>query len=112
MAQADSLAQGRVWSGVDAQRVGLIDKLGNLEDAIAEAAQLADMKDFGIKKFPKYKTGIERLIEDLGGAGVKVRQNFIEEEIGTDAYSVIKQIKAALEKEGVQARMPFVLDIK
>ncbi len=112
MAEADSLAQGRVWSGVDAQRIGLIDKLGNLEDAIAEAAQMADMKDYGIKKFPKYKTGFERLIEDLGGAGVKVKQNFIEEEIGTEAYSVLKQIKAAMEQEGVQARMPFVLDIK
>lgn len=112
VAEADSLAQGRVWSGVDAQRIGLIDKLGNLEDAIVEAANMAELKDYGIKKLPKYKTGLERILEDLGGAGAKAKQNLIEEEIGTEAYSVLKQIKAAMEQEGVQARMPFILDVK
>lgn len=112
MAEADSLAQGRVWSGVDAQRIGLVDKLGNLEDAIAEAAQMAELKDYGIKKYPKYKTGFERFMEDLAGAGVKAKQDFIEKEIGTKGYSILKQIKSTMEQEGVQARMPFVLDIK
>lgn len=112
VAEADSLAQGRVWSGVDAQRLGLIDALGNLEDAIAEAAKMAEVKEYGIKKFPKYKTGFERLMEDLGGAGAKAKQNLIEEEIGTEAYSLLKQVKMAMDQKGVQARMPFVLDIK
>lgn len=112
MATADSLAQGRVWSGVDAQRIGLVDTLGNLEDAIAEAAQMAKLKEYGIKKFPKYKTGFERLMEDLGGAGAKAKQDFIEQEIGIEAYSVLKQVKAAMEQKGIQARMPFVLHIK
>jgi len=114
MAEVDSLAQGRVWSGVDAQRVGLVDKLGNLEDAIAEAAGLAELTedDYGIKKFPKYKTGFERLMEDFGGAGAKAKQDFIQEEIGTEAYTILKEVKAAMEQDGVQARMPFVLNIK
>ncbi len=114
VAEADSLAQGRVWSGVDAQRVGLIDKLGNLEDAIAEAAQLAELKKegYGIKKLPKYKSGFERFIEDLGGAGAQAKQDFIEDEIGAEAYSLLKKVKSALEQKGVQARMPFVLDVK
>ncbi len=112
VAEADSLAQGRVWSGVDAQRIGLVDELGNLEDAIVEAANMAELKDYGIKKFPKYKTGFERIIEDLGGAGAKAKQNLIEEEIGTEAYSILKQVKTVLDQEGIQARMPFVLDIK
>lgn len=112
VAEADSLAQGRVWSGVDAQRIGLVDELGNLEDAIAEAANMAELKEYGIKKFPKYKTGFERIMEDLGGAGVKAKQNLIEEEIGAETYSILKQVKMVLDQEGVQARMPFVLDIK
>ena len=112
VAEADSMAQGRVWSGVDAQRLGLVDTLGNLEDAVAEAANMAEMKEYGIKKFPKYKSGFERLMEDLGGAGAKAKQNLIEDEIGTEAYSLLKQVKAAMDQEGVQARMPFVLDIK
>ena len=112
VAEADSLAQGRVWSGVDAQRLGLVDSLGNLEDAIAEAANMAEMKEYGIKKFPKYKSGFERFIEDLSGASTKAKENLIEEEIGSRAYTLLKQVKTALDQEGVQARMPFVLDIK
>ena len=112
VAEVDSLAQGRVWSGVDAQRNGLVDELGNLEDAIAEAAEMAELKEYGIKKFPKYKSGFERFMEDFGGAGAKAREKLISEELGTEAYTILKEVKRAMEQEGVQARMPFVLDIK
>lgn len=112
MAEADSLAQGRVWSGADAKRLGLVDQLGNLEDAIVEAAKMAEVEEYGIKKFPKYKSGFEKLMEDLGGASAEAKQSFIEEEIGSEAYSILKQVKSAMEQKGAQARMPFVLDIK
>jgi protease-4 len=112
LAEADSLAQGRVWSGVDAKRLGLVDELGNLKDAIAEAAKMAEVEDYGIKKFPRYKSGFEKLMEDLGGVSTEAKQSFIEEEIGQEAYSILKQVKSAMEQKGVQARMPFVLDIK
>mgnify|MGYP000185296044 CR=1 FL=1 len=112
VAEADSLAQGRVWSGVDAKRLGLVDELGNLEDAIAEAAKMADLEEYGIRKLPKYKSGFERMLEDLSGAGVKAKQELIEDEIGTEAYSILKEVKSAMEQEGIQARMPFILNIK
>ena len=112
VAQADSLAQGRVWSGEDAKRLGLVDELGNLDDAIAEAAAMANIKDYGIKKFPKYKSGIERLIENMQGSSAEWKENMIQEEIGEKAYSIFKQIKSAIQQKGVQARMPFALDIK
>lgn len=112
MAQADSLAQGRVWSGVDAKRLGLVDELGTLEDAIGEAAKLAELDSYGIKKYPKYKSGFERFMEDLGGASAKTRESIIEKEVGLEAYNIIKQIKTAMGQKGIQARMPFVLNIK
>lgn len=112
LAEADSLAQGRVWSGVDAKRLGLVDELGNLEDAITEAAKMAEVEEYGIKKFPRYKSGFEKLMEDLGGVSTEAKQSFIEEEIGEQAYSILKQVKSAMEQKGAQARMPFVLDIK
>ena len=112
VAQADSLAQGRVWSGVDAKRNGLIDELGNLDDAIAAAAELAELDTYGIKKFPVYKTGFEKLMEDLGGASTQAKQNWIAEEIGTEAYGLLRQVKSAMAQKGVQARMPFVLEVK
>lgn len=110
--EVDSMAQGRVWSGVDAKRIGLVDELGNLNDAIEEAAKMADLKEYGIKKFPRYKTGIERLMEDMGGVKASAKKSLIEEEIGVEAYGILKQVKSAMEQKGVQARMPFVLDIK
>ena len=112
IAQADSLAQGRVWSGVDAKRIGLIDELGTLEDAIAAAAQLAELEAYGIKKYPKYKSGFERFMEDLEGASVHIKNKIISDEIGEESYRILKDIKSGTEQKGVQARLPFTLNIK
>ncbi|WP_149274771.1 signal peptide peptidase SppA [Pareuzebyella sediminis] len=112
ISEADSLAQGRVWSGVDAKRIGLVDELGNLESAIEEAARMAGLSTYGIKKFPKYKSGFERLLENMGGASAKAGEKIIKEEIGQDTYTILKQIKSAMEQEGVQARMPYILNIQ
>ena len=112
IAQADSLAQGRVWSGVDAQRLGLVDELGGLDDAISGAAKIAGIEEYGIKKLPRYKSGLEQLMDELGGAGTKGKESFIEKEIGIEAYSLLKEIKSAMENKGIQARMPFVLRVQ
>ena len=112
VAEADSMAQGRVWSGVDAKNLGLVDELGSLDDAIKGAAELADVASYGIKIFPKYKSGFERFMEDYGGSSSKIKQDFIREELGLEAYSILKEVKAAMGQEGVQARVPFVLSIK
>ena len=112
IASADSLAQGRVWSGVDAKRLGLVDELGGLEEAIKEAASMVGLSSYGIKNFPKYKSGFEQLMEDFGGSSAKAKQAFIKEEVGTEIYSILQQMKSAMDQKGVQARMPFVLNIK
>lgn len=111
LAEADSIAQGRVWSGVDAKRLGLVDELGTLEDAITEAASLADLSNYSVRKYPKYKSGLERFIEDISGAGTKVKENWVKEEIGDEAYRVLKDVKSFMNQKGVQARMPFILNI-
>ncbi len=112
MAQADSLAQGRVWSGVDAKRIGLVDELGTLEDAISAAAELAEIDSYGIRKYPKYKSGFERFMEDLEGASMQLKYEMIKDEIGEKNYRILKDIKSGMEQKGVQARMPFILNIK
>lgn len=112
MAQADSLAQGRVWSGVDAKRIGLVDELGTLEDAISAAAELADIDTYGIRKYPKYKSGFERFMEDLEGVSMQLKYEMIKDEIGEKNYRILKDIKSGMEQKGVQARMPFILNIK
>jgi len=112
VAQVDSLAQGRVWSGVDAKANGLVDELGNLDDAIAAAAEMAGLESYGIRQYPKYKTDFERFMEDLGGMKTKIGQELIQEEIGTEAYKMLKEFKDLSKQEGIQARMPFSLNIK
>ncbi|MDO6605281.1 signal peptide peptidase SppA [Arenibacter palladensis] len=112
LAQADSVAQGRVWSGVDAKRLGLVDELGGLDEAIAAAAEMVELDNYGIRKLPKYKSDFEKLMEDLGGATAKSKESIIQEEIGVEAYAILKEIKLAMQNKGVQARMPFTLNIK
>jgi protease-4 len=51
----DSIAQGRVWSGYDALRLRLVDKLGGLQDALDCAARLAKTSDYRLKEFPEKK---------------------------------------------------------
>jgi len=112
IAQADSLAQGRVWSGIDAKRLGLVDELGGLQDAISEAASIAGVDSYGIKKYPKYKSGFERFMEDFGGASAKRKTSFIRKELGDETYNLLKEMKSLMEQKGIQARMPFTLNIK
>lgn len=110
--EVDLLAQGRVWSGIDAIEKGLIDELGGLQDAIDEAAELAELEDYGIRKYPRYKSSFERFIEDMGGTSTRVKESLIENEIGEEAYEIIKEIRAAINQKGIQARMPFTIKIQ
>jgi protease-4 len=112
MAQADSLAQGRVWSGTDAQRLGLVDEIGGLDDAITEAADLAGISEYGVRKYPKYKSNFEMLMEDLSGTESKAEAFFLESGLGEEVYGVLKELKSAIKQRGIQARMPFTLTIK
>ena len=110
--EVDVLAQGRVWSGVDAKENGLIDELGNLEDAIAAAAELAELDTYGIRKYPKYKSDFEIFMENFGGAKTKLGEALIQEEIGNEAYQILKEFKQLTKQKGIQAKMPFSLNIK
>ncbi|MBF0282028.1 MAG: signal peptide peptidase SppA [Zetaproteobacteria bacterium] len=68
VAQVDSLAQGHVWSGVDAKRLGLVDALGDLPDAIASAAKRADLaEDYEVIRIEPKEAWIDMLFEDLLG---------------------------------------------
>jgi len=59
------IAQGRVWTGEQALERGLVDQLGGLEEAIAKAAELAELEEYGVTRLPEQKDFIELLMEDL-----------------------------------------------
>lgn len=111
VAQADSLAQGRVWSGTDAVRLGLADQLGGMPEALEAAAGLAGIDSYRIWPLPKYKSGLERLMDDLQGASAKATQSALEAELGAEWAELLREIKSQLNNEGLQARLPFTLKI-
>ncbi|RDY58787.1 signal peptide peptidase SppA [Flagellimonas nanhaiensis] len=112
IAQVDSLAQGRVWSGLHAKENGLIDELGSLDDAIDAAAEMANLEVYGIRKYPKYKSDFEQFMENMSGAQAKIGEKLIQEEIGNEAFQLLKELKQLTEQKGIQAKMPFKLNIK
>ena len=109
-AQVDAIAQGRVWTGSDAIKIGLVDKIGGLDDAIQEAARLAKIKTHNTQNYPEYKKNFDDFLENLPFA--KTKERLIKEEIGEENYKVMEQIKRVQSYKGIQARMPFEINIQ
>lgn len=109
-AQVDAIAQGRVWTGADAIKIGLVDKIGGLDDAIQEAARLAKIKTFNTQNYPEYNKNFDDLLENFPFA--KTKERWIKEEIGEENYKIMEQIKRIQSYKGVQARMPFEITIQ
>ena len=109
-AQVDAIAQGRVWTGADAIKIGLVDKIGCLDDAIQEAARLAKIKTFNTQNYPEYNKNFDDLLENFPFA--KTKERWIKEEIGEENYKMMEQIKRIQSYKGVQARMPFEISIQ
>ena len=109
-AQVDAIAQGRVWTGSDAIKIGLVDKIGGLNDAIQEAARLAKIKTYNTQNYPEYKKNFDDFLENLPFA--KTKERLIKEEIGEENYKVMEQIKRVQNYKGIQARMPFEISIQ
>lgn len=109
-AQVDAIAQGRVWAGSEAVKIGLVDKIGGLNDAIHEAAALAKTKTYSTQNYPEYEKNINDLLANLPFG--KSKASFIKEEIGEENYKIMEEIKRLQAQKGVQAMMPFEINIK
>ncbi len=109
IAQVDSLAQGRVWTGKEALENGLVDELGSLEDAIKIAADLAELEDYRVRNYPDFEKDFKDLFK---GPFASAKASLIKEEIGDEFYNRIKSFKAISEYKGIQTRLPFLIDIK
>ena len=109
-AQVDSIAQGRVWTGTEAKKIGLVDKIGDLNDALKEAASLAKIKDYSTQNFPEYETEFGDVFAKFPFA--KSKEALIKEEIGEENYFLLQQVKKIQLQKGIQARMPFEISIQ
>ncbi len=103
-AYIETIAQGRVWSGQDAVTIGLVDRLGSLQDAVDCAARLAKLSDYGWKQYPETESWINNLLNKKKSEPVTM----IKQEIGEENYRIVEQLKKLRAITGsVQARLPF-----
>ena len=106
VAQVDSIGQGRVWAGLEAKQLGLVDELGSFQDAITKAVQLTDTQDdYKLVFYPKHRDWFSILFtkEDDIDAAVRARMG--------EFYFTFEGMQQLLSQEGVQARLPFQLSI-
>ena len=106
----DSIGQGRVWSGSRAIELGLVDRLGGLEDAIACAARMAKTSDYRLREYPEPHNVLEMI---FGSVEKDATHAAMQKELGEDGmktYQLIKRVKGMV---GVtQTRMPFEMTIE
>lgn len=106
----DSIAQGRVWSGTRAVQLGLVDRLGGLQDAIACVARMARISDYRLREYPEKQTLMEMI---FGSQQETIRQSAIKEELGAEAYKTYNTIRKVQSMVGQsQARLPFDFTIE
>lgn len=108
LAQVDSIAQGRVWSGEDAKKIGLVDELGGIDRAIAIAAEKAKLSDYRTVSLPELKDPFEELLSSLG---TEAKTYYLKQELG-DNFIQYQQVKKALKYQGIQTRMTYNIQIQ
>ena len=106
-ANVDSIGQGRVWSGTDAKKIGLIDEFGGLTQAVNVAAEMAKLKSYRLMSLPEQKDPYQQIIDEIFGNSPESRiQNLLGEDF--KYYKVIKDLR---EMKGIQARMLYEFDV-
>jgi len=106
----DSIGQGRVWSGVRGLDLGLVDRIGTLQDAIDCAARMAKTSNYRLKEYPEPKSFLDQL---LGGYKKTMSAKAMKEQLGEDGYKTWNTIKRVKALVGVsQAKLPFDLTIE
>ena len=106
--RVDSIGQGRVWSGLDAKRIGLIDEFGGLNDAVKEAAKLAKLTDYRTFDLPEQKDAFAQITEALGLDKSSAK---LAKQLGI-AYPYYQYLQRMSQMQGIQARLPFEFEIK
>lgn len=106
--QVHEIAQGRVWTGSDALKIGLVDVLGGLEKAIEIAAAKAGTETYKIVNYPEEKEFFEELLSNFGTAA---KTGLLKNELG-DLYDTFRQLQQAQQlPQGIMARIPYDIAI-
>ncbi|MBR1775335.1 MAG: signal peptide peptidase SppA [Bacteroidales bacterium] len=102
----NTIAKGRVWSGIDAKPIGLVDEFGGLKKAIQVAANKANLKSYGIVTYPKTMGILEQIMDN---SSEEVKMKSLTKELGKPYYFFL-QLKDISEMQGVQMRMDYIIN--
>lgn len=110
--EAHAVAQGRVWPGMKAKEIGLVDAMGGLDEALAVAADKAGLEKYRVSEYPVTKEPLQQIMDELiGEKAIQFHgQHLLQEQLG-DLFPYYKQLKEFKEMKGVQARIPYVLTV-
>jgi len=107
--QVDSIAQGRVWAGIDAKKIGLVDEFGGIDKALDIAKNKAKITDCRVISFPEMKDPIETLIADMSG---KANMFLTKRSLTPEQFKLYTDFEKILHYRGVQARMSYDVNVQ
>jgi protease-4 len=107
VAAVDSIGQGRVWSGTDALKIGLVDSAGGLTASVVEAARLAGVDTYSIRELPVVEDPLTKILSQLTG---EIKMRILNNELGEykKFYDELREIK---DLSGIHARLPYFIDV-
>jgi protease-4 len=103
--EVDEIAQGRIWSGIQAKEIGLVDELGGLDVAVDIAAQKVGIENYRVIEYPKQKEPFEKIMEMLSS---EIKLSLFEFE---KPFDKAIEVSKAFKYTGIQTRLPFDLEI-
>jgi protease-4 len=107
VAAVDSIGQGRVWSGTDAKKIGLVDETGGLTASVQEAAKLAGIDTYSIRELPVAEDPFSRILSQLSG---EIRMRILKNELG-EYKKLFDEIQEIKNLSGIQARLPYFIEV-
>ncbi len=107
VAAVDSIGQGRVWSGTDAKRLGLVDETGGLRASVEEAARLAGVETYSLRELPVAEDPFTKILSQLSGG---IRMRILINELG-EYKNIFDEIQEIKNLSGIQARLPYFIEV-
>ncbi|KAB8152420.1 signal peptide peptidase SppA [Kordia sp. TARA_039_SRF] len=108
----DEIAQGRVWTGNDAVKIGLVDEIGGLDMALQAAASTAEISNYQILELPVYEKDLQSIINQYTNGFVQTKEDILKEELGDKNYQLLQKMKKLSQMKGPQLLLPYEIEIR
>lgn len=107
----NEIAQGRVWIGADAVKNGLVDEIASLQQVMDYVAKTHNLKEYSTDTYPVFKMSLKEFFNSKSPFSIDYEQ-VVKKEMGKEAYQIFKKLKELNQLEGVQARLPYEIEIQ